>query len=175
MVNIPTQSYKFILTPILLAVFFNIIFYAIRAYNKTNVKMLSNSPNNKFTKYGYIIGIIWTIIFGFIGYTYYLLYKVSNKYFTPGTIAIILYLIFALSYPFTTSRFTKLTDILNVVSLLFACILTIIVGNEYWITSKKKSLNILFYLLPLLLWLLFVNVVFGSFSKINNISYKYRL
>lgn len=166
MVNIPSESYKFILAPILLAIFINIILYAFGLSNRTSVKMSSTTLNNKFAKYGYLIGIIWTIIFGFIGYTYYLLYKESNKYFTPGTIAIILYLIFALSYPFATSRFTKLTDILNVISLLFAFILIIIVGNEYWIASKKKSLKIVFYLMPLLVWLLFVNITFESFSKI---------
>lgn len=168
--SIPHESYKFILAPILLAIFCNIILYALGWSNKKNVKPATE--NNKFSKYGYIIGIIWTIIFGFIGYTYYLLYKESNKYFTPATIAIILYLIFSLSYPFTTSRFTQFTDILNVISLLLACILIIIVGYEYWIGSNKKSLKIVLYLMPLFLWLLFVNIIFGSLSKINNIIYK---
>ena len=167
---IPPESYKFILAPILLAIFCNIILYALRWSNKKNVKPATE--NTKFSKYGYIIGIIWTIIFGFMGYTYYLLYKASNKYFTPATIAIILYLIFSLSYPFTTSRFMKFTDILNVISLLLACILIIIVGYEYWMGSNKKSLKIVLYLMPLFLWLLFVNITFGSFSKINNIIYK---
>ncbi len=154
MTKISKISYKFILAPILLAIFVNIIIFVFGINNS------SKNINNKFSKYGYIIGIIWTIIFGFIGYTYYLLYKESNKYFTPGTITIILYIIFALSYPFITARFIKLTGILNIISLLFACILTIIVVNEYWM--KKKSFKILFYLLPLLLWLLFVNIFYKS-------------
>jgi len=155
---IPYESYKFILTPILLAIICNGILFSFRRTD--------NYPysNNKFSKYGYIIGIIWTIIFGFIGYTYYLLYKKSKSYFTPGTIAIILYLIFSLSYPFATSRFIKLTDILNVVSLFLALFIMIIVGNEYW--KSANSLRILFYLMPLFTWLLFVNIFFGSFSKI---------
>ncbi len=154
MTKISKISYKFILAPILLAIFVNIIIFVFGINNS------SKNINNKFSKYGYIIGIIWTIIFGFIGYTYYLSYKESNKYFTPGTITIILYIIFALSYPFITARFIKLTGILNIISLLFACILTINVVNEYWM--KKKSFKILFYLLPLLLWLLFVNIFYKS-------------
>jgi tryptophan-rich sensory protein len=157
---IPYESYKFILAPILLAIIFNGILFSFKLSDKYKYPY----SQNKSSKYGYLIGIIWTIIFGFIGYTYYLLYKESKNYFTPGTIAIILYLIFSLSYPFITFRFTQLTDILNIISLFIALFLMIIVGNEYW--KSANSLRILFYLMPLLVWLLFVNIFFGSFSKI---------
>lgn len=158
MISIPTESYKFILAPILLTIICNIIIFSFKINNNYT------SLQNKFSKYGYIVGIVWTIIFGLIGYTYYLLYKESKSYFTSGTIAIIIYLIFAISYPFITSRFIELIDILNVVSFVLVLFLIIIVGNEYW--KSTKSLRILFYLMPLFVWILFVNILLGSFSKI---------
>lgn len=149
-----SESYKFILTPIIFALLINIIIFSLKLNKNVNPKY------SKYSKYGYIIGIIWMIIFGFIGYVYYLLYKASNKYFTFGTISIIIYLIFALSYPFLTSGFTKLGNTLNILSLLFAFILTFIVGNEYW--ELRHSFKILYYLIPLLVWLLFVNIFLSS-------------
>jgi tryptophan-rich sensory protein len=153
------ESYKFILIPIIFAVIVNIIIYRFEL-NKSVVK---KNPKYNF-KYGYIIGIIWMIIFGFIGYAYYLLYKESNKYFTTGTISIILFLIFSLSYPIITNKYTQFVDILNVVSLFLSILLTIIVCNEY--RKSTKSMKILIYMLPLLAWVLFVNIYFESYKTL---------
>jgi tryptophan-rich sensory protein len=154
---ISKESYKFILVPIIFAILVNIVIYKFRL-NKNVPKEYS-----KYSfKYGSVIGIIWMIIFGFIGYAYYLLYKESNKYFTTATISIILFFIFSLSYPIVTNRFTQLVDILNMISLFLAFILTIIVCNEYW--RSTKSIKILIYMLPLLAWLLFVNIYFESYK-----------
>jgi tryptophan-rich sensory protein len=155
--SIPIESYKFILIPIICAILVNMTIYGL-GLNK-NVK----KEYSKYSfKYGSVIGIIWMIIFGFIGYAYYLLYKESNKYFTIGTISIILFLIFSLSYPIVTNRFTQLVDILNMISLFLAFMLTIIVCNEYW--KSTKSIKILIYMTPLLAWLLFVNIYFESYK-----------
>jgi tryptophan-rich sensory protein len=155
--TIPIESYKFILTPILFAMIVNIVIYS---FGLNKYATITKSKYN--SKYGGVIGIIWMIIFGFIGYAYYLLYKESNKYFTIGTVSIILFLIFSLSYPIITNSFTQYIDILNMLSLFLAFILTIIVCNEYW--KSTKSIKILIYMTPLLAWLLFVNIYFESYK-----------
>lgn len=151
------ESYKFILVPIIFAILVNMAIYRFRLN-----KNVTEQKSKYSFKYGGVIGIIWMIIFGFIGYAYYLLYKQSNKYFTTATISIILFFIFSLSYPIVTNRFTQLVDILNMISLFLAFILTIIVCNEYW--RSTKSIKILIYMIPLLAWLLFVNIYFESYK-----------
>ena len=155
--SIPIESYKFILIPIICAILVNMAIYGL------GLNKYATITKSKYNfKYCGLIGIIWMIIFGFIGYAYYLLYKESNKYFTIGTISIILFLIFSLSYPIVTNRFTQLVDILNMISLFLAFMLTIIVCNEYW--KSTKSIKILIYMTPLLAWLLFVNIYFESYK-----------
>jgi tryptophan-rich sensory protein len=122
--------YANIFIPILSAIIMNYIIYSNnwqyegKKYNKE--KKISNS--NKLLPPGYIIGIIWIIIFGLLGYVHYQLYMLKNK----SNIAswfVILFIIFSLAYPLLTNGLQedKTAFLLNLITLILAFILALLV------------------------------------------------
>jgi tryptophan-rich sensory protein len=148
--------YANIFIPILSAIIMNYIIYSNnwqyegKKYNKE--KKISNS--NKLLPPGYIIGIIWIIIFGLLGYVHYQLYMLKNK----SNIAswfVILFIIFSLAYPLLTNGLQedKTAFLLNLITLILAFILALLV--------IVKSVKIFYYLIPLLLWASYVNIIYA--------------
>jgi tryptophan-rich sensory protein len=142
--------YSNIFIPILLAIILNIIIFSY-GWNKIYTKY----KRNKLLPPGGIVGIIWMILFGLLGYVNYSLITMKNKtqitYLTSGFL--ILFIIFCLSYPFLTNGLQeKNAYLLNVLTLILSIILFIMVYTQ----SKTIS----YYLIPLLLWALYVNVIY---------------
>jgi tryptophan-rich sensory protein len=134
----------YIIIPILFACIINFIIFT---HKYKQVK-------NAYLPPGYIIGIIWIIIFGLLGYAYYLLSRKSHNKLTLGMISIIGVIFFSLWYPFLTQRFSNIlvATWLNRFTLLLSVILGSIVYLEY--------VPVFIYIIPLILWSLYVNVVF---------------
>jgi tryptophan-rich sensory protein len=141
----------YILFPIILGIIINIIIFVFKL-NKNKYTV------NPLLPPGYVIGLIWTIIFGLLGYTFYLLLKKNNK-LDLSCYAIIFILIFCLLYPFLTNGFSNknISIILNLLTLLIAIIGTIIVFNQ----SKYISL----FMIPLIIWATYVNIITIFFDK----------
>ena len=141
------NKYFHIIFPIALAIIMNIIIYYF-GWNKNYLK--DDYKNIKLIPPGYIIGIIWILIFGFLGYAHYLLY-IKKRNFTFGMLLIELVILFCLAYPILTSGLKKINFALylNYITLLLAFILGFIVFNE--------SKIVLIYILPLILWSVYIN------------------
>jgi len=136
-----------ILTPVLATFFMNA--YTLRLY-----KMQPPPPRVKpWLPPGAVIGAVWTLLFGILGYLHYLLYKRYG--FGKGTTAVVFFLLFALAYPIVTSLYPDQVGMWNVVSLIVAFLLALVV------TSLSPPL--LYWVVPLLVWLSYVNVVFAAF------------
>lgn len=132
--------YVHILVPIILAIVLNFYIYT-QGWNNDNEKNSKLPP-------GYIIGSIWIIILGLLGYIHFLLYPSVYSWF------IVLTILYCLSYPFLTSGLQDTDNsIYNLIALLLAIIVTIIM---YY-----KS-NII-YSIPFLLWTFYVNIVINVF------------
>ena len=132
--------YIHILVPIILAIVLNFYIYT-QGWNNDNEKNSKLPP-------GYIIGSIWIIILGLLGYIHFLLYPSVYSWF------IVLTILYCLSYPFLTSGLQDTDNsIYNLIALLLAIIVTIIM---YY-----KS-NII-YSIPFLLWTFYVNIVVNVF------------
>jgi tryptophan-rich sensory protein len=132
--------YIHILVPIILAIILNFYIY-IQGWNNDNQKNSKLPP-------GYIIGSIWIIILGLLGYIHFLLYPSVYSWF------IVLTILYCLSYPFLTSGLQNTdNNYFNLIALLLAIIVTIIM---YY-----KS-NII-YSIPFLLWTFYVNIVINVF------------
>lgn len=132
--------YIHILVPIILAIVLNFYIYT-QGWNNDNEKNTKLPP-------GYIIGSIWIIILGLLGYIHFLLYPSVYSWF------IVLTILYCLSYPFLTSGLQNTDNsIYNLIALLLAIIVTIIM---YY-----KS-NII-YVIPFLLWTFYVNIVVNVF------------
>jgi len=132
--------YIHILVPIILAIILNFYIY-IQGWNNDNQKNSKLPP-------GYIIGSIWIIILGLLGYIHFLLYPSVYSWF------IVLTILYCLSYPFLTSGLQNTdNNYFNLIALILAIIVTIIM---YY-----KS-NII-YAIPFLLWTFYVNIVVNVF------------
>ena len=140
--------YQNILIPIFVALIVN---YLIFSYGWN--KVYKKKQVNPLLPPGYIVGLIWMILFGILGYVHYRLYKLNNKS-NIATIYIILFIIFCLAYPFLTNGLEeKKVLLLNLITLILAFILSLIV-----ITYSR---DIFYYLIPLLLWATYVNIIYS--------------
>lgn len=109
------------------------------------LKWNENSTRNPLLPPGYIIGLVWIIIFGILGLLHYKLYPL---YFYASW-AVVSLIMFCLLYPFMTAGLSnsKWSKILNLMTLVFSFIVAIIVPRSY-----------VLYMLPIILWASYVNV-----------------
>jgi benzodiazapine receptor len=120
---------------------------------------------------GWMIGLIWTVIFGFFGYTQYLLIKDNQGKFSTASVAVIIVAVFCLLYPVfiyllsrgDTLKYEKYARLMNLLALIVAFVFGIIVINE--------SESAFWFTLPLLVWVTYVNFadsVYMNFSYRSN-------
>ena len=144
MQNLLNNPLFHILLPIILAILLNGLIYYL-GWNNSSLKL-----KHTILPPGYIIGIVWIIIFGLLGYVHYLLYKLKGKFSIYSNI-IVLFLIFCLAYPFLTNGLKEgNANILNLITLILSFVIGLIV-----ITQSVKAF---YYIIPLLLWASYVNI-----------------
>ena len=133
-----------IFIPIIAAIMMNGIVYSF-GLNKQSMK------TNPLIPPGYIIGPVWFIILGLLGYVHYLIYKLNNK-ITFTSLFIIFIVLFCISYPIITGLREKNGLLLNLITL----ILSFILGLLVIIQSKY----IFIYIIPFILWSAYVNIAY---------------
>jgi tryptophan-rich sensory protein len=139
-----------IVLPILAALIINYIIY-YKGWSE-RYKKDDKEKEIELLPPGYIIGLIWMILFGLLGYINYRLYKLKNK-INFGNILVVFFILFSLAYPFLTFGLNKKYGLLlNYVTLLLSFILSLVI--------VLYSIKIFMYLIPLLLWVFYVNYVF---------------
>ena len=91
----------------------------------------------------YIILGIWVILIGFLGYSYYLMRN------NISSVAIIIIIIYTLTYPFITlGKNRNQIEFLNIIYILIAYVIFLLVLSE--------NSNAAIYILPLLLWIVYI-------------------
>jgi len=134
-----------ILIFVIAALVVNIFIYAF-GYYKNHNPFYYRSP---MLPPGFIIGIIWLVLFGFFGYAHYLVYK-KTETFTVANIAIIVVAAFCLFYILIVYYRPEYTKFLNCLSLILAFTLGILVFNE--------SEDAFWWLIPFIAWSAYVNL-----------------
>lgn len=134
-----------IFIPVLAALIMNGIIYIFKL-NKDNKEL-----ENYFIPKGYIIGIIWTLIFALLGYVHYLLYTIDNK-INIGSVSVIILMFFYLLYPLIIAFKKKYFKLVNLISLILGYIVSLVILGY--------SKYIFIYMIPLLLWISYVNIVY---------------
>jgi len=134
-----------ILIPVITAIMMNGIIYTFGIIKK------NKSIRNPLIPPGYVIGTIWIIIFGLLGYVHYLLYKLKNG-ISFTSIFLIFVFLFCISYPLITGFKEKSGLLLNLITLILAFILGMLVIIE--------SKYIFLYIIPLILWAAYVNIAY---------------
>ena len=123
--------------PIIMALVVNGVIYL----NKWGI----SKNTNPLIPPGWIVGTIWVILFGLLGYAHYL------TWVSATSIGIIVMLAYSLLYPFITRL--KLRLIYDVIALVLAAILCILAAYE-----KREALV---YVIPLFIWASYVVIVGG--------------
>ena len=122
------------------------------------VNALSFSRKLPITKYknpwippGPIVGLVWLVLLGLLGYVHFKLYKKSGV--SVATVTIVVFILYCLAYPSLTSFYadSKAPTFLNVVALGSALLVT------FRVFAQDSSL--VPYLVPLLAWTTYVNIV----------------
>jgi tryptophan-rich sensory protein len=108
---------------------------------------------NPYIPPGGIVGFIWLVLFALLGFVHYKLYMLNHKKVSIACITIILFFLYSLAYPLITtfSNNPNAFFLLNLGALLFA----LVVAAQVYRESSSLSL----YILPLLAWTTYVNIV----------------
>jgi tryptophan-rich sensory protein len=132
-----------VLVPILLAVVMNGWIYSVglNKYSKSERKSPLIPP-------GYVIAVIWTLLFGLMGYTHYLL----GNFRSVASLALVGLIGFCLAYPLITGLRVNSGLLMNLAALVLSFIVALLVIQE--------SVYAFYWLIPLLAWTIYVNAVF---------------
>lgn len=134
-----------ILVFILVAIIGNIFF------NNESDTQSEIEIDNKYLPPGYLIGAIWVIIFGILGYIYTKINLIKDKY-CYSRFSIMLFVVICFMYgPFTTGKSSRFIKNYNYIAFLLLCLLTYILSfnvEKYYI-----------YLIPLFLWVGYVSLL----------------
>ncbi len=122
----------YILIPIILAALLNVIIFTKRW----------NTIQRKYLPPGWVIGIIWTIILGILGYLMYLSKQHKLTYFAIAGL-----IVFILAYPFLTNKFVENTRFFDTITLILSLLVILLLFFQK---------GMVLYMLPLLTWVLFV-------------------
>ena len=139
------MSLVYILIPIILSFIINIFIFRKKNKNLIKPKKLKYLPP------GSVIGTVWIILLGLLGYIYSLIDN-KDKSMNTQKILIILLTIFCLSYSVLTANSTiRFSKNYNYLTLIF--VLTV----YYSLYTKYPKIS--YYLIPLLCWVLYVNII----------------
>ena len=130
--------YLYILIPV-------IFLMSINFYMKYNNILLEDGDSSDIPRESreYIILGIWAILIGFLGYSYYLMRN------NISSVAIIIIIIYTLTYPFITlGKNRNQIEFLNIIYILITYIIFLLVLSE--------NSNAALYILPLLLWIVYI-------------------
>ena len=151
------MSWSLIILFALVCIVMNIFIYVV-GWN--GIKMYTAYKHNKLIPPGFVIGIIWVVIFSLLGYAFYLLYSGppsdnNPRGWTAGCILLMFTAGYCLLYPIITMIFeNKYVSLFNFIGLLFAIALAVVALTEYEAAF--------WYVLPLLVWtsyIVFVDII----------------
>jgi tryptophan-rich sensory protein len=142
------QIYIHILAPVVAALLMNGLIFS------QGWKIAKSKNPNPYIPPGGIVGLVWMILFGLLGYVHYRLYSENKNRSTTASIAIILFILYSLAYYPILVVFgsnPNAFSILNLGALLFAAVITALVYQE--------NVALLPYMAPLMAWTGYVNLV----------------
>lgn len=131
------SKYQEIFFPISLAIVVNLLIYTF--------DLVPSQPPNKMIPPGYIVGSIWTVLFGLLGYIHYRL----GNYSSYASICIYVFIGYSLLYPFLTRL--ENTNMYNKIAWVLASLCSLLIYYE--------NHRLIPYIIPLFAWVTYVNIV----------------
>jgi tryptophan-rich sensory protein len=167
------EWYWFVVIYVLVCIGGNIVLWrdAMMKHNDN----YNSFKRNPLLPRGWMIGVIWIIIFGFLGYSQYLVMK-ENDGWSVASVAIIVAAVFCLLYPVfiyigargDPVKSEKYARVINLLSLIVAFVLGLLVIRE--------SDSAFWFILPLLVWASYVNFadsIYINFMKADEFKIAY--
>ena len=140
----PSPWLLHVLTPVVLSGLVNAHIYYTNRLAPERV-----ATSSELLPPGYVIGIVWTVIFALLGYAHYRVFP------SLASFVIVAALAFCLAYPYLTmrndSRFRHAMKFLNTLSLIVAALVVA--------ATVAKDTVAFVACLPLLAWSSYVNLV----------------
>lgn len=134
--------FLYVLVPVIVAIILNLIIFNLEWNNNSQETSPLLPP-------GWMIGVIWVIILGILGYALYLTVGLKD---TVSSVLIVLLILACLAYPFYTSGLTMNS------SAKLGNILTLIASYIVAISVARRSPSVFPYMIPILIWGSYVNV-----------------
>jgi tryptophan-rich sensory protein len=135
--------YVHVLAPVLAAGLVNALVFSR--------KLPITKYKNPWIPPGPIVGLVWFVLLGLLGYVHFKLYKKTGV--SVATVTIVVFILYCLAYPTLTSLNPTQTAMtfLNIVALGSALLVTVRVFAQ--------DSSLVPYLVPLLAWTTYVNIV----------------
>lgn len=138
------SKWAYILAPVLAATIMNGVIYGL-GWNRNNDSSKSKEKENPWMPPGYVIAVVWTLIFGLLGWT---LWLIRGAWMAYSVIAITI--VYCLMYPLLTMGLKKeYFKPYNIGAFVLAIICTCLVALEAGVGN-------LVGVVPLLLWTSYV-------------------
>lgn len=104
---------------------------------------------------GFVIGIVWTVLFGFMGYALWVLYDDNDGKSSTASVFLLIFVGYCILYPLLAYQSEAVARIANYVALILLIITIILILAQCY--EINSPLNAFWYLIPVLLWLVYVN------------------
>ena len=137
-----------ILTFVIAALIVNVVSYALHIYGKRIHH--GSYTHNKLIPPGFVIAIIWVVLFGFFGYAHYLTYTAHGGW-CVASVAIIVFAVYCLLYPFLVAHSEKRARLMNYIAFVLAFVVGLLV--------LEQSQTAFYYLIPVIAWTGYINFV----------------
>lgn len=139
------------------AVVFNILWFVFQWSRKSGAM---EYKRNKLIPPGWMIAIIWVVLFGLLGYSHWLVRDANEGEASLGSISIIVAGVWCLLYPFFVYLVgQKYIRLVNLLSLIVVFSLGLIVITE--------SETAFYWLIPLIFWNAYVNFADSMYCSNN--------
>ena len=128
-----------VLVPVLAACAMNVLIFSLGWNMRTG-------PVNPWIPPGAVVGAIWIVLLGLLGYVHYLCHDHWSRFLVIGTV------VFCVMYPVFTAglKQTRVARLLNLLTLLIAFVAA-------WGVHESGSRVATWCMLPLVLWASYVN------------------
>ena len=131
----------FVIAPVLLALVSNALIYWLKL-----LRPLSSSPESRWgLPPGWVVGTIWTLLFGTLGYVLFLTYNANGI----TAVGVAIFIALCLAYPFYV-RSQSIAPIANLATLLLGFTVTIIIART------MHHISAVTWMIPVLAWLSYV-------------------
>lgn len=137
---------------VLISIILNILYFWLGIYGNA----YTYNGNGFLLPPGFVIGIVWVVVFGILGYVYWDLIDKNNDESSFASVFVIIFAIWCALYPLLVNGSNKLARLFNFITLILVHILGILVVGQCY--SNDAALTPFWVLIVPMVWIFYVNI-----------------